>query len=58
MRKSVLLLLASAVLPACGLRGPLYLPEQKPAANPPAAAAPASGTQSDDKKAPAAPASK
>ena len=55
MRKSVLLLLTSALLPACGLKGPLYLPEQKPAAAPPAAA---TGTQPDDKKTPAAPASK
>ena len=57
MRKSVLLLLLAALLPACGLKGPLYLPEQKPAANPPAAPAPAPATQPDDKKNPA-PASK
>jgi len=53
MRKFVLLLLASALLPACGLKGPLYLPAQKPAAHPPASAAPAPGTQSDDKQNPA-----
>ena len=58
MRKSVLLLVLAAGLPACGLKGPLYLPEPKPAANPPAAAAPAPGTQSDAKKNPAPPASK
>ncbi len=57
MRKSVLLLVLAAGLPACGLKGPLYLPEPKPAASPPAAA-PAPGTQSDDKKTPAPPASK
>jgi len=56
MRKSVLLLLATALLPACGLKGPLYIPEQKPAAAPPAAA-PAPAAQPDDKKTPA-PASK
>ena len=50
MRKSVLLLILAAGLPACGLKGPLYLPEQKPAAKPPADTAPASGTQPDDKK--------
>jgi predicted small lipoprotein YifL len=53
MHKSVLLLLLAALLPACGLKGPLYLPAQKPAANPPATAAPASGTQPDDKANPA-----
>jgi predicted small lipoprotein YifL len=53
MRKSVLLLLAIALLPACGLKGPLYLPAQKPTASPPAAAVPASGTQPDDKTKPA-----
>jgi predicted small lipoprotein YifL len=58
MRKSVLLLVLAAGLPACGLKGDLYLPKPKPAASPPAAAAPAPGTQSDDKKTPAAPASK
>ena len=52
MRKSVPLLLASLLLPACGLKGPLYLPEQKPAADPPAAAAPAPAAQPDDKKNP------
>ena len=53
MRKSVLLLLAAALLLGCGLKGPLYLPAQKPAAIPPAAAAPAPGTQPDDKQNPA-----
>lgn len=56
MRKTVPLLLLAALLPACGLKGPLYLPAQKPAANPPAAA-PASAAQPDNKKSPA-PASK
>jgi predicted small lipoprotein YifL len=50
MRKSVLLLIASILLPGCGLKGPLYLPGQKPAATPTAAAAPASGAQPDDKQ--------
>jgi predicted small lipoprotein YifL len=53
MRKFVLLLLLAGLLPACGLKGPLFLPAQKPAANPPAAAPPAAGGQSDDKKLPA-----
>jgi len=53
MRKTVLLLLAAALLPACGLKGPLYLPAQKPAASSPAATAPAPGTQPDDKQNPA-----
>jgi predicted small lipoprotein YifL len=53
MHKSVLLLLLAALLPACGLKGPLYLPAQKPVATPSATAAPASGTQPDDKEKPA-----
>ena len=53
MRNIVLSLLLAALLPACGLKGPLYVPEQKPAANPSAAAAPAPGAQADDKKTPA-----
>jgi predicted small lipoprotein YifL len=51
MRIPLLLLATAALLTACGLKGPLYLPEQKPAAaqpTPPAAAP----TQSDDKKSP------
>jgi predicted small lipoprotein YifL len=51
MRNSVLLLLLTMLLPACGLKGPLYLPGSKPVAKPPAAAPAA------DKKEPAAPAS-
>ena len=51
MRKSVLLLLAMLLLASCGLKGPLYLPQQKPAANPPAAE-PAANPQADDKKNP------
>jgi predicted small lipoprotein YifL len=50
MRKIVLLLLLAPLLPACGLKAPLYLPEQKPAANPSAAATPASGAPADAKK--------
>jgi predicted small lipoprotein YifL len=53
MRKSILLLSAIVLLSACGLKGPLYLPSQKPAASPPAAAVPASGTRPDDKTNPA-----
>jgi len=53
MRLSVLLLIASALLSACGLKGPLYLPAQKPAATPPAAAAPAPGAQPAEKQNPA-----
>jgi predicted small lipoprotein YifL len=49
MRKSVLLLLASLLLASCGLKGPLYLPQQKPAVNPPAAD-PAPTPPADDKK--------
>lgn len=52
VRRSVLLLLALALMPACGLKGPLYLPAQEPTASPPAAAAPASGAQADDKAKP------
>jgi predicted small lipoprotein YifL len=53
VRKSNLLLLAMALLPACGLKGPLYIPAQKPAAGPPAAAAPASVPQPEAKTTPA-----
>ena len=51
MRESVLLLILAALLTSCGLKGPLYLPQQKPAANPPAAE-PAANPQADDKKNP------
>lgn len=54
MRKFVLLLLLSALLPACGLKGPLYLPAQAPMAS---SSAPASAGNAppDDKKTPPAP---
>jgi predicted small lipoprotein YifL len=62
MRKFVVLLLLVAMLPACGLKGPLYLPGPKPEAKPPAAAAPAPApapdSRSDDTNTPAAPVSK
>ena len=51
MRKLLLLLILATTLAACGLKGPLYLPEQKPAATPPAAIA---DPQSDAKKNPGA----
>ena len=50
MRIFWLLLIVAPTLAACGLKGPLYLPEQKPAATPPAAA-PAPATSATDKKA-------
>ncbi len=53
MRKFFLLLIVVAMLAACGLKGPLYLPEQKPVATPPAAAPPPD-TRADDKKNPGA----
>ena len=49
MRKLIIALAIAASLPACGLKGPLYLPQQKPGANPPA---PASGDPADEKKTP------
>jgi predicted small lipoprotein YifL len=64
MRKIVVFLALVAMLPACGLKGPLYLSTPKPAAKPPAAAAPAPApalvpdSRSDDTIAPAAPVSK
>jgi predicted small lipoprotein YifL len=51
MRKTFLLLILASTLAACGLKGPLYLPQPKPAAAPPAAAA-VPDTPTDDKKAP------
>ena len=66
MHKIVVLLVLVAMLPACGLKGPLYLSTSKPAAKPPAAAAPAPApapavvpdSRSDDTITPAAPVSK
>lgn len=52
MRKSVPLLLVSLLLTACGLKGPLYLPGQKPEAAKPATAKPTPATRSEDKKNP------
>ncbi len=48
MRKFFLLPIIVVMLSGCGLKGPLYLPEQKPGASP-AAAAPAAAPA--DKKA-------
>lgn len=45
MRNLIITLSIACFLPACGLKGPLYVPKPKPAAEPPAAAAPA-----DEKK--------
>ena len=53
MREFVLLLTLAVLLTSCGLKGPLYLPQQKPAVNPPAAE-PAAYPQADDKKNPGA----
>ena len=55
MRKYVFVLplLLAALLPACGLKGPLYLPGQKPAPDPSAVVAPPPATPADDKKNPA-----
>ncbi len=51
MRNSVLLLILVAMLQACGLKGPLYVPEKKPAAAPPAVAdVPADTKKSPDAK--------
>jgi len=50
MRKSMALLILACLLPACGLKGPLYLPQQQQ----PAAAAPAAApaVQAGDKQIP------
>lgn len=51
MRIYLVLAIAALTLSSCGLKGPLYLPQQKPAADPaPAKAAP--NPQTDDKKTP------
>jgi predicted small lipoprotein YifL len=56
MRYPALLLSIACLLSACGLKGPLYLPEQKPGAKPPANTVPAinagSASAPDDKKSP------
>jgi len=51
MRKSISLLIIASTLAACGLKGPLYLPQPKPAAAPPAAA-PVQPTPTEDNKTP------
>jgi predicted small lipoprotein YifL len=51
MRKFLLLLIVASTLTACGLKGPLYLPQPKPAAAPPAAA-PVPQTPTEDSKTP------
>jgi predicted small lipoprotein YifL len=51
MRKLSLLLILVSLLAACGLKGPLYIPTQKPAAAPPPVPD-VSNTQTDDKKIP------
>jgi len=38
MRNLLIVLTLTGLLSACGLKGPLYLPGQKPGATPPAAA--------------------
>ncbi len=50
MRKTFLLLIVAATLAACGLKGPLYIPEKKYAAALPATA----DTPADEKKSPGA----
>ncbi len=47
MRKLIIALAIAATLPACGLKGPLYLPQQKPGANPPT---PSGDSPTDEKK--------
>ncbi len=50
MRNSIVLLTLAGLLASCGLKGPLYLPQQqKPAAGSPVAVP---VVQSDDKKSP------
>jgi predicted small lipoprotein YifL len=51
MRNSFFLLILVSSLAACGLKGPLYLPQPKPAAAPPAAA-PVPPTPTEDNKTP------
>lgn len=49
MRNLLIVLSVTGLLSACGLKGPLYLPNQKPGATPPAAA---SAGDADTKKSP------
>jgi predicted small lipoprotein YifL len=51
MRKSISLLIIASTLAACGLKGPLYLPQSKPGAAPPAVA-PVPPTPTEDNKTP------
>ncbi len=51
MRKFIVLLMLAALLPACGQKGPLYLP--KPAAGLPTAPTLSPDARADDKKNPA-----
>ena len=48
MRRSLALLIVAVLLPACGTKGPLYLPEQKPAVAPANPPVPAPDTKADD----------
>jgi predicted small lipoprotein YifL len=41
----LLTLVVAALIAGCGFKGPLYLPQDKPAASKPAAAKPAAPTQ-------------
>jgi predicted small lipoprotein YifL len=51
MRTVLFLMSAVLLLSACGMKGPLYLPPQEPAAHsPPTSATPAAGAASDAKK--------
>jgi len=56
MRRLIPLLVLVNSLSACGLKGPLYLPQQKPAAKPPASGASAPETQAPDAPGPDRPA--
>jgi predicted small lipoprotein YifL len=56
MRNYVPALIACLWLTGCGLKGPLYLPEQKPSATPPPVGA--AGMSADEKKPPTAPVAK
>ena len=55
MRRLIPLLVLVVTLPACGLKGPLYLPQQKPAAKPPASSAATPDTPAPDAPGPERP---
>jgi predicted small lipoprotein YifL len=53
MRNFILMFIAATLMAGCGLKGPLYLPSDKPAAtppSPPSATRPVPSAQTEDRQ--------